>query len=417
MPKFKPSGTNSAPESVGSGGAESFDEGSRNAGSQQHQPYPSHQPYNHNGARDSIEVHDHDVLNGRGVNMAHHPGNERFRSLIQSRSDPAYCANYSLNEKKALAEEVVRHIEALDPPGRFLKRSGKTKNRRGLQGPWEIMAREEAVKKARQALRDCNRPDRNGYAKSVAAPVDVLESAMVRKNTGLSQQQYAQQLAAATETAEAPSSSGARARRGSGSRTPNSESSKSVASNHTNIQSPVPTSPFRPQASISSNIYSASTTTLHNAWGPETGPPPSTGSGTRDVGKLRDTSQDTPTLMNSNTPTTAATSGGLFSAEEFAHSGYHHHHHSHDALDVSNAPGLDSPTHHTHFGHSLPPSPAAHGAFEEHFASIHAEDDGKVQSGFDSSVDPLQHVADEAALAGEFETDFASAFDGEGHTF
>ena len=67
---------------------------------------------------------DNDVLCGRGVNIASHPGNERFRTLITTRSDAQYCEIYTATEKRAVAEEIVRHIASLDPPGRFLKREG-----------------------------------------------------------------------------------------------------------------------------------------------------------------------------------------------------------------------------------------------------------------------------------------------------
>ena len=120
-----------------------------------------------------IVVTDNDVLSGRGVNIAAHPGNERFRTLITTRADDQYCETYSATEKRAVAEEIVRHIGSLDPPGRFLKREGRGQVSRGLNGPWEELSRREAIKKACQALRDCNRADRTTYAHGVAAPADV----------------------------------------------------------------------------------------------------------------------------------------------------------------------------------------------------------------------------------------------------
>jgi hypothetical protein len=153
--------------------------------------YPYHHP--HHG-RTYIEVHDHDVLSGRGVNIAQHPGNERFRALIQSRYDTDYCLNYTATEKKAVAEEIIAHIQALDPPGRFLKRPNRSKNTRGLTGPWEELSYREAVKKSCQALRDCNRPDRTGYAAAVEVPEDVKLSAEQRSQLGLSNKEYAEHI-------------------------------------------------------------------------------------------------------------------------------------------------------------------------------------------------------------------------------
>jgi len=123
--------------------------------------------------RPPIVVTDNDVLCGRGVNIAAHPGNERFRTLVTTRADDNYCEGYSATEKKAVAEEIIQHIASLDPPGRFLKREGRGQVSRGLNGPWEELSRKEALKKTCQALRDCNRGDRETYADGVQAPDDV----------------------------------------------------------------------------------------------------------------------------------------------------------------------------------------------------------------------------------------------------
>jgi hypothetical protein len=156
--------------------------------------YPDFHPLS---GQDLIVVHDHDVLSGRGVNIAQHPGNERFRALVQTRSDAAYCKNYTSLEKKAVAEEIIQHIKRLSPPGRFLKRTGRSKNARGLHGPWDELTDKEARKKTCQALRDCNRNDREGYAAAVSVPVDVIHSSVARQQTGLSNKEYAEQMASA----------------------------------------------------------------------------------------------------------------------------------------------------------------------------------------------------------------------------
>ena len=123
----------------------------------------------------AITVHDHDVLSGRGVNIAQHPGNQRFRTLITTFRDQEYCTSYSAGEKRAVALQIIQHIKKLDPPGRFLKRDGRGQGNRGLNGPWDELSEREAIKKTCQALRDCNRQDRQGYAKGVAAPGDVVK--------------------------------------------------------------------------------------------------------------------------------------------------------------------------------------------------------------------------------------------------
>ena len=155
--------------------------------------YPPSHPF---FGRTLIQVHDHDILLGRGVNIAQHPGNERFRALVSARKDDSYCTSFLLSEKRALAEEIVAHIKSLDPPGRFLKRLGRMQGSKGLAGPWEEVPHRECIKKTCQALRDCNRQDRTGYASAVAAPTDVAVSIEERAKSGLSLKQHAAAVAA-----------------------------------------------------------------------------------------------------------------------------------------------------------------------------------------------------------------------------
>lgn len=111
---------------------------------------------------------ENDILCGRGVHIASYPGNERFRTLVRSRYDPDYCAKSS-DEKKSLGQQIMHELQSLNPPGRFLRRPGRAKNTRGLEGPWEQLSATESLKKTCQALRDCNRPDRSNYGASVAS--------------------------------------------------------------------------------------------------------------------------------------------------------------------------------------------------------------------------------------------------------
>ena len=166
---------------------------------QQQQALPQLQQY-----LSHIIVNDNDVLSGRGVNIAAHFGNERFRTLITTRADENYCEGYSASEKRAVAEEIVRHIARLDPPGRFLKREGRGQVARGLNGPWEELSRKEAIKKTCQALRDCNRKDRVSYGRGVAAPDDVKAVADEIANSGVDLRDRAKKAAmnVATETSQ-----------------------------------------------------------------------------------------------------------------------------------------------------------------------------------------------------------------------
>ena len=154
-------------------------------------PYPTYPQHHPHHGRPFIVIHDHDVLCGRGVNIAQHPGNERFRTLVNTRYDESYCTTYTTSEKRALAEEIYKHIHALDPPGRFLKRCGRSQTSRGLNGPWEELSLQASIKKTCQALRDCNRTDRTGYAALVPVPQDVQDNAEKRLESGLSLKEHA----------------------------------------------------------------------------------------------------------------------------------------------------------------------------------------------------------------------------------
>lgn len=159
---------------------------------QQQHNHHHHQPqYN----KPPIVVTENDVLSGRGVNIAAHPGNERFRTLVTTRADDSYCESYSASEKKGVAEEIVRHISSLNPPGRFLKREGRGQVSRGLNGPWEELTRREAIKKTCQALRDCNRSDRESYAQGVAPPEDVKAVAEELAGSGMALKERATRAA------------------------------------------------------------------------------------------------------------------------------------------------------------------------------------------------------------------------------
>ena len=72
---------------------------------------------------------------GCGVNIAAHPRNKRFRTLVTTCADTFYCETYSTTKKKAMAEELIRHISSLDPLGRFPKCKGRGQVSRGLNGP------------------------------------------------------------------------------------------------------------------------------------------------------------------------------------------------------------------------------------------------------------------------------------------
>ena len=86
--------------------------------------------------------HPHDVLAGRGNSINSHPGNQYFRSLVRHLKN-----EYVITPKRGkplFAKLIVKHIQALQPLGRFLK-----KNKGNL---WEDIGQKQAHNKTRRVL-------------------------------------------------------------------------------------------------------------------------------------------------------------------------------------------------------------------------------------------------------------------------
>jgi hypothetical protein len=92
------------------------------------------------------EPHDHDVLCGRGGSINSHPGNERFRQLVEKRKRVYLTARFK-REKRLIANSILSEIRSIDPPGRFLSRDPKS-------GKWYDIGDEKARDKTSQALRE-----------------------------------------------------------------------------------------------------------------------------------------------------------------------------------------------------------------------------------------------------------------------
>jgi hypothetical protein len=146
------------------------------------------------GVHAEIKITDNDVLSGRGISIASHVGCIRFRKLVSSHRDANYCSDYNTIEKRAVADKIIAHIQSLDPPGRFLKKTNNSKSNK-LDGPWEELTYEQALKKTVQALRDANREDREGYAEAAPVPEDVKQHRAKIERQGLTNRQFAKKAA------------------------------------------------------------------------------------------------------------------------------------------------------------------------------------------------------------------------------
>ena len=91
-----------------------------------------------------IELHDHDVLSGRGKGVGSHPGNHYFRQVIRKYKQ-AYTES-PRSQKMAVANQAISEIESLNPPGRFLDRLD--------DGTYVKISGRRILEKTSQALRE-----------------------------------------------------------------------------------------------------------------------------------------------------------------------------------------------------------------------------------------------------------------------
>jgi hypothetical protein len=91
------------------------------------------------------EPHDNDIMYGRGGGTNHHPGNKRYRQMVEDRK-LEYVTSKRL-DKPLVALEIIRIWRGQLPPGRFLKLDEKT-------GLWLDVGDKKAREKTSQALRE-----------------------------------------------------------------------------------------------------------------------------------------------------------------------------------------------------------------------------------------------------------------------
>lgn len=109
---------------------------------------------------------ENDVIHGKGYSILKRPGNKYYRSLIVSIIEDYDAAPKSL--KGIFAHQIVNHIYNLTPPGRFLRKDLDSE-------AYFLVGKEEAVRKARQALRD--RKALNNKSKALALKKMALQKA------------------------------------------------------------------------------------------------------------------------------------------------------------------------------------------------------------------------------------------------
>jgi hypothetical protein len=86
-----------------------------------------------------------DCLFGRGGGTNHHPGNKKYRKMVEDKKDK-YLSSKRL-DKPLVAMEIINEWRSMNPPGRFLKQDEVTKL-------WEDVGDRKAREKTSQALRE-----------------------------------------------------------------------------------------------------------------------------------------------------------------------------------------------------------------------------------------------------------------------
>jgi len=86
-----------------------------------------------------------DILYGRGGGTNHHPGNKRYRKLVEDRK--IEYVNSKRLDKPVVALDIVKKWRSQSPPGRFLRMDDKT-------GLWSDVGDKKAREKTSQALRE-----------------------------------------------------------------------------------------------------------------------------------------------------------------------------------------------------------------------------------------------------------------------
>mmetsp|Transcript_18925 Transcript_18925/g.28554 ORF Transcript_18925/g.28554 Transcript_18925/m.28554 type:complete len:468 (+) Transcript_18925:178-1581(+) len=86
---------------------------------------------------------ENDVLSGRGAWFNQHPGNKRFRKMLEENKD-AYMTG-TKKQKMDISKAIVEAIYSMDPPGRFLKKCPST-------GQWNELSARDAADRVAQAM-------------------------------------------------------------------------------------------------------------------------------------------------------------------------------------------------------------------------------------------------------------------------
>jgi hypothetical protein len=111
-----------------------------------------------------MSINPNDVLFGRGTGPNRNPGNISYLRLVKTQKAD-YAAAETKEQRDGIALKIVRKVQAMNPPGRFLQRQAKQTESSDARG-WEEVDEATALQKTRQALREKEKKHGMKYADS-----------------------------------------------------------------------------------------------------------------------------------------------------------------------------------------------------------------------------------------------------------
>lgn len=142
---------------------------------------------------------ENDVLCGKGRSSICHPGNKRFREIVDA--NRSVYATATKKHKFFLAHSIVDLVRRANPPGRFLLRDAES-------GRWYDIGRNRSLEKTSQALRDkppATNSDTTSSSPTIAAAPSPKSHCRVRPSLVIPQHlQHIYQAPLATEVRNPP---------------------------------------------------------------------------------------------------------------------------------------------------------------------------------------------------------------------
>lgn len=86
------------------------------------------------GGRKATDVHETDVLLGRGRGCTGHEGNQRYLSIVEQFA-PMYCKANSRNKQNVVKQKVIDAVK----PGRFLQPRGDSNESCWVEAPSKVI--------------------------------------------------------------------------------------------------------------------------------------------------------------------------------------------------------------------------------------------------------------------------------------